>query len=446
MTPLRAAREAAGYRTRPAAVAALLSLAAHRRVTLTATRESLTRMMRGWENGDHEVKEPYLGLLCVLFGRSADELGLSASPTQARSDTGLVYAASLAEALGTLADLAKFDEQQHPGVISGPFSESAVTAACLDWLFGRPQSDLTATSGTVTSRDVAEILATVQIFDGMDRQYGGDHSRSLAVKYLHDTVLPWLRSSYSDRVGADLFHAAAILCELIGYMAYDGGKHSLAQRYFIQSLRLARSAGDTAYGAYVLNTMSHQALYLNRPREALRLAQAARQTYHGEVVPAVRTEAAMLEAQAYAALGERTGSIQALSAAETTFATQSAEGAPPWAAHWSQTLFSTFVGDCWLRLGDAQEARPHLLNAWHGAQEQSRRKVFAAGQLAKVALLERDVDQAAGYALVAAESVDSVRSRRSLQVVSDLYKELSRHTNVPPVRTFANRARHVLGR
>ncbi len=401
-------------------------------------------MMRGWENGEHDVKDPYLTLLCALYRRNADELGLSDAPTQARSDVGLVYAASLSEALSILRNLAVFDSQKHPGVISGPFSEQAANAACLDWLFGYPKWDVTGNKTKVIQADVDEIVATTTMFDNMDRQFGGDHSRGLAVKYLNDNVLPRLHGTYTDAVRIELFHAAAVLCELIGYMGYDGEKHSLAQRYFIQSLRLAKSAGDNGYGAYVLNTMSHQAMYLNRPQEALRLAQAARQTYTNGSVPIVSTEAAMMEAKAFAVLGDKTGCSNAISLAEKAFTRQSDQGAPSWASHWDETLFSAFAGDSWLALGESREAREYLDVAWRGSQGQSRRKVFAAGQLAKVALIDNNIDEAAQYALMATESVDRSRSKRSLQVVSDLRTKLAKHSSSTAVRTFADRANHLL--
>lgn len=444
MTPLRVAREAAGYRSRPAAVADLMRLALHRKVAIVATRESLTRTMRGWENGEHEVKEPYLQLLCELYDKSADQLGLSTAPAQARSDIGLIYSPSLADALQAIGNLATFDLQKHPGVVSGTFSEQAVNAACLDWLVGYPKWDIKSGSGRVNAQDVTEIAATTEMLDGMDRQRGGDHARNLAVTYLRDNVLSRLNGTYDDRTQSDLFRAAAVLCEVIGYMAYDAEKHSLAQRYFTQALRLAKASGDTGYGAYVLNTLSHQAMYLNRPSEALRLAQTAAQAYRDGVVPVVNTESAVLEAKASALLGDRSGCEHALIAAESAFNAQDSAAAPAWAAHWSETLFSAFVGDCWLSLGDTERARPYLLTAWDGSQSQTRRKVFAAGQLAKAALRDHELDEAARFALIAAESTGGLKSRRSRQVVSDLRKALAAHCGSPAVRTFNDRANHLL--
>jgi hypothetical protein len=51
-----------------------------------------------------------------------------------------------------------------------------------------------------------------------------------------------------DGCGA-LFTAAAILTETVSCMAFDDGAHGLSQQLSIQSLALAKHAGDTAVDA-----------------------------------------------------------------------------------------------------------------------------------------------------------------------------------------------------
>jgi hypothetical protein len=50
--------------------------------------------------------------------------------------------------------------------------------------------------------------------------------------------------------GRALYEAAAEQLYLLGWMAFDNGEHSIAQRYLIQSLRLAQAAGNTELGAH----------------------------------------------------------------------------------------------------------------------------------------------------------------------------------------------------
>jgi len=443
MNQLREERERRGL-SRPRAADELESLAHRRQVPVTASRDSLIRYLREWEHGRNTPQMPYRDLLCELYGKTAEELGISTAPPQARSDIGLIYSPSLAETLTTVSGLARLDTQRHPGVLAGRFSEEAVYAACLDWLFGSPRSDHKATTTRVTAQDVDEIAETTVMFDRMERTFGGDQSRDMAVKYLHDHVIPKLSGSYPDKVGRDLFHAAAVLCEVIGYMAYDADRHALAQRYFIQALRFAKEASDPTYGAYVLTTMSHQAMYLGKPREALRLAQAARQSSTGAHVVAVHTEAAMHEARAYAALRDHGGATQALVAAEQSFARQITGVGPNWAAHWGETVFAAFAGACWLDLGHAVHARPHLTLAAQSSEGQARRVVYSAAQLARLSLLEGDVEQATTYALATVDAATGLKSKRSKQVVRDLHLEFKTRSDVLPIQAFLTRAHDLL--
>src|SRR5207248_318424 len=82
-----------------------------------------------------------------------------------------------------------------------------------------------------------------------------------------------------------------------GYMAVDTGQPGLAQRYYIQALRLAQAAGDRGYGGYVLAaSMSHLAAQLGNPREIAQLARAAQEGARGRVTP--RAEAMFHAAKA----------------------------------------------------------------------------------------------------------------------------------------------------
>lgn len=442
MSQLREERERRGW-SRPRAADELEGLAHKRNIPVTATRESIIRYFREWEHGRNMPQVPYRDLLCALYAKTAEELGISTAAAQARTDIGLVYASSLAETLVTVSNLAGFDTQKHPGIISGHFSEEALYAACLDWLFVSPAKDHRATTDRVTARDVAEIVATTVMFDGMDRSFSGGPSRDLAVKYFKDHVVPRLGGTYDASVGRDLYQAASVLCEIIGYMAYDSDRHALAQRYFIQSLRLAKEAESSAYGAYVLSTMSHQAMYLGRPRDALRLAEAARQSYTGTHVAAVQTEAAMCVARAYAALGDESAMTQALLAAEKSLGQQSSESGPAWASHWGETVFAAFAGATWLDLGRPEQARPHLVRAAQDTNGQARRFVYSAAQLAKLSMLEGDAEQAGTYAMAAADTAAGLTSKRSAKAVRDLQQDFQKHAGAQPIQAFLTRVKDL---
>lgn len=441
MTPLRKARDEMGW-TKVKLVTLIENYARAHGIKLNKTRASLMREVSFWESGSRSPQEPILGILCALYGRTAHELGLNPTPDQARSNIGLVYSPALHEAVDTLSKLSTFDITRHTSVINGAYSIDAINAACLDWLY-RPTSN-GERGGRITSADVAEVKAAAQMFDSLDRTVGGETQRLLAVQFVREKLAPKLSRASDDANSRALFTAAATLCEVIGWMAYDSERHSIAQRYFVQALRLSKDADEPTYGAFVLNTMAHQALYLNRPEQALRCALAALGNTHINSAPIVGTEAALLAARAHARMRNEHDGVAELRRAESLFERVTDTNTPKWAAHWSEAVFSTYAGTMWVDLGKPREAYGPLKLAWDAASDQPRRRVYSTGQLAKVAVLNRDIEQAATLGLEAAVSTSRQESKRSLQVIRDLDRQLKPHAKQPKVREFRERARLLL--
>lgn len=162
--------------------------------------------------------------------------------------------------------------------------------------------------------------AVGDLFRTLDHAYGGGHARQALVRYLEHEAEPMLRGSYGEALGRRLFASVADLTRLAGWTSYDIGAHGLAQRYFVQALRLAQAAGDRVYGGYVLVTMSRQAVYLGHGREAVQLARVAQQGV-GTGAPAVVL--ALLhaaEARGHGVLGEARACTTALARAERALA------------------------------------------------------------------------------------------------------------------------------
>jgi tetratricopeptide (TPR) repeat protein len=323
-----------------------------------------------------------------------------------------------------------------------PHGLVVVVVAVIDWLFNDSRYEVS--SGRITETDVAEVRAATQMFDGLDRTVGGEKQRLMAVQFLREKLTPRLSQASNDPQSRALFTAASTLCEVIGWMAYDSEQHSVAQRYFVQALRLAKDADEPAYGAYVLTTMAHQALYLNRPDQALRFAQAARSNMHVSAVPILATEATMLAAQAHARLNDESETRAMVLEGERLFAQVRPDNTPEWASHWTDAVFATFVGSCWVELSRPAEAYEPLKMAWDAAKDQPRRRVYSTGQLARVAALNRDIEQAANLGLAAVDASSKQASQRSLQVIRDVDGQLKRYAKQPNVREFRERARLLL--
>ncbi|MGY0232685.1 helix-turn-helix domain-containing protein [Longispora urticae] len=442
MTRLREHRERLGWTK--ARLAFALERAASDLGTTVAARRSLLRMISHWENGHREPSEPYRILFPVVYGVPPSALDLEAGSGRPGSRLGLGYHASLAATLTVMEELSRYDLLGHTAVVRGRFSPDAQNAAVLDWMFSSPDLDLPRSSHRVTERHVLEVRATTQAFDRLDRQFGGAHSRELAARYLHDAVVPMLRGQCADSVGRDVFGAAAALCELIGWMAYDSGQHSLAQRYFTQGLRMASQAGDVAYGAFILASMGHQALYLGQPAQALRLAQAAYDRSSRTTSAAMATDAAFLAARAYSELGDAPGCTRSLARADNTYQRIRRGEEPDWAAKIDDAVFASHAGTCWTTLGRTTEALPLLHTVWQLSVDQPRRRAYAAVQLATAAHHEGDIERAGTLGIQAVEAISLAASARSQHELRQLLHRLDPQKAHPAIRDLRERARIVL--
>src|SRR5262249_34939314 len=148
------------------------------------------------------------------------------------------------------------------------------------------------------------IRTTVQLFMQMDFQFGGGHARAALVQYFANDVCPLLDGVFTEPVGRQLFAAASQVAELLGWTAYDLGRHGLAQRYFIQGLRLAQAAGDRMMGGRLLASMSHQANYLGNHAQAVQLARAAQEGSRGAATATTMAMFLAMEARGHAGNGD----------------------------------------------------------------------------------------------------------------------------------------------
>jgi hypothetical protein len=360
-----------------------------------------------------------------------EELGLSTVENIA-ADLGLTYAKDLSQATQTVTDLARQDLAGHPDIVKGPYSSAGLYALCLDWLFSDTRDELPTGSAASVAVRADELRTMTETFDSLDRRFGGEHHRQTAVRYLHEIVAPQLTQLREGPAAREYLRQVAVLCELIGWMAYDNARHSAAQRYFSQAVRFAHAAGDEAYASYAVASMADQALFLGQPQETLRLAQVARSRTAAHLPSISLVEARVFEARAHAVMGDMGGVERALADAERTFDQLAPDAVPEWASNWSPAVLSSHAATCWADVGDTSRAARLLGELWASVQDQPRRRVYCAVQLSKVALVDRDVDQSTHFAELALESMPQTSSRRSWRVLTDQVVALQRSAGAHP--------------
>jgi len=293
----------------------------------------------------------------------------------------------------------------------------------------------------VSAGDVQALRAVCDLFRSLDHAYGGGHARQALVRYLEHETEPMLRGLYGEQLGRRLFAAAADLTRLAGWTSFDIAAHGLAQRYFVQALRLTQAANDRCYGSYVLVTMSRQAVYLGHGREAVQLARVAQQGVGSGAPPAVLALLHAAEARGHAVLGELRACTASLARAERALeAARPGEDVPPWARFFDEAQLADEAAHC------HRDLRQHRTAAQHAERSlqlrgagYARSRLLCRVVLATARLGLGELEQACVLGAEAAAQAAEMRSARAHEYVRDFERRLEPYRDAAPARGYRER-------
>ena len=290
--------------------------------------------------------------------------------------------------------------------------------------------------------DVAAVHAVGDLFRSLDNAYGGGHARQALIRYLESEAEPMLRGRYGEAIGRSLFGAVADLTRLAGWTSYDIGAHGLAQRYFVQSLRLAQAANDRLYGAYILVTMSRQAVYLGHGREAVQLARVAQQGIGTAAPTAVQALMHAAEARGHGLIGDARSCTTSLVRAERALQTaRPGDDLPGWARFFDEAQLADEFGHCYR---DLQQWRPCAQHAERSlrlrASGYARSRVFCRTVLATARLGLGEVDEACAAATEALRGATEMRSLRAVEYLREFSRRLGPYRGTAAVRAYEEAA------
>ncbi|MGW4907566.1 regulator [Streptomyces sp. NPDC004270] len=438
-------------------------------------KTSVTRWLRG-----QQPRGTTPALIAEVFTRrlgrrlTAQDLGLDAcAPVYA----GLEFAATPEEAVDIVSGLWRKDSGSHAELRKIAFTPAGLVVPSRDWLIGRAD-DRVARGETappaaarvpaqirpaaakqpappgrsrgqaergpgqrVTGGDIAALRSVGELFRTLDDTYGGGHARQALVRYLEHECEPMLRGTYGEQTGRKLFAAAADLTRLAGWTSYDIAAHGLAQRYFVQSLRLAQAAGDRSYGSYVLVTMSRQAVYLGHGREAVQLARVAQQGVGTNAPPVVQALLHAAEARAHGVLGEVRACTGALVRAERALeAARPGDEVPHWARFFDEAQLADEFGHCHRDLQQFRASAQHAERSLQlRAPSYARSRLFCRVVLATARLGLGELDQACALGAEAAGAASEMRSVRAIEYVKDFERRLEPYKDAAPARAYRDK-------
>ncbi|MFJ6212161.1 Tat pathway signal protein [Streptomyces sp. NPDC092296] len=278
--------------------------------------------------------------------------------------------------------------------------------------------------------DLEAVRDMVSVFSRVDQRRGGGHVRTAVVQYLTSDVAGYLRGSFpDDRVRREMFSTASELSYLAGWMAFDNGEHSVAQHYFTAAVKLAAEADDPPMAGHVLRAMSHQALDLGHPRQALDLAAASvegrRYTLAG---PRERALLGVVHARALAATGQKHAAGAALLRAEKDLsAAEPGSDEPPRVFFFGEASLAHETA-CTLRdTGDLSAAAREFRRSvrTRKAAAFTRTHAVTLGYLGNVQARQGNVEEACATWSRALDMMDGIHSDRTRQTVVDMRSVLS---------------------
>ncbi|MFF3075422.1 sporulation protein [Kitasatospora sp. NPDC057936] len=329
------------------------------------------------------------------------------------------------------------------------FAVASFTTPVTRWLVS-PADDTSSHrgSGRVGTADLSELRDAADDARRWDSKYGGGNWKANSVTAcLQERAVPLLNGSFSDEVGRELFSVTAELSRLAGWTAFDVGQHDVAQRHFIQALRLARAGGDVQLGCYVLTTMAMQTLLRGFANEAIDMTQGAFERAKGHAAPRVLAFTKLIEARAHARDNNARAASAALAASEGLLS-QTCDSAdePAWIDFYHHARLSADAAEVFRDL-----RRPKEALTWNAQAAAMPTGVFTRSVGMRLAIVgtahlqSNNLDQGLALGNQAVGILARVQSSRALDYVREFNAALTPWRREAAVREFLHRTRHELG-
>ena len=375
------------------------------------------------------------------------------SPVEDDRYDGLRSAGTLDATIRTIVELSGRDMRRRKLLLGSVFAAGAFSEPALLALTVPPAQSIARTGGQrVGMAEVTILIEQVTQLRQLDYRYGSGRLRAQVVSLLHREANQLLHGTYTAKIGKALLTGVAQATKLAGFTASDVGRHSLAQRYYIQALDLAMVAGDRLYAANVLGLMSRMTLQIGQNtltehdrirhgRQAVALTRSGLAVSQGTATPALAAELYAMEARGFALVGDAREAHRAVLAAQRAYESLRPDGEPPWQGIYTEAAFSADLGKCLRDLGEAEQAIKLTTAALQDYEPwRVRPRCFAQIDLAGAHLLGNDPEQAAALgrdALRTAADVSSTRTHDRLRTLQRQVRSL--RTRSPHLRELDER-------
>jgi hypothetical protein len=308
-------------------------------------RVSLIRMIKDWEAGRHQPKDPYRVLYCRVFG--IDEAELFADKEEPR-DPRPVEALSVRIPTLPLPAVAP-DADLLERITRAVRQPARVDAGTVRWL----------ETCLAEHRKVEDTIGARPLLGIVCQQLG------VVVELARHA-----RGSLADSV----VELAAQYAQFVAWMFLDVDDQAAALAWYDRAHDWALEIGDVNMATTTLSMKAHQAWSAGNARRCVRLADAARR-HDGRVAPGVRGMAAQMAARGHALTGDVRPARTLLDEAEALIgeAADHADDEPAWMYFYDETWFRLQRGMIELHLGNWSRAIDLLTDGLSGLPDTYKR-------------------------------------------------------------------------
>lgn len=404
-----------------------------------------------WLDGQ-QPRSPVPELIALVLserlGRLVSPADLGMRPSGEVIDLGLELPLTWRAGVANLTGLWKADMDRRQFLTGSSFAVSVYASAGVR-LLTLPAVDSPVKaigSRRIGNGDIISLREIARTYRQLDNRLGGGHLRSAVVQLLDGQVTPLLRSAtFSEATGRQLASVASELSQMVGWMAFDAEAHSLAQRYLVQALGLARLAEDNALAAEILAAMSQQAVYVARADQAIDLARAACAMATRAGSPLLVTECHVAEAHGHAARNDARSCSQALTAAEHSFAmARDNQNSPEWLIYFDEAYLSARIAHCFRDLGQGKHAAEYARRSLDMNGDFVRGRAFNLALLGAALTQQGDSEEAIAVGLKAAEIAMNLQSQRSVRYIVDLQRRLTSIAAPPSIAQLTQQTRALV--
>ncbi|RSS79663.1 tetratricopeptide repeat protein [Streptomyces sp. WAC06614] len=310
-------------------------------------------------------------------------------------------------------------------------------AATLTFSLLGDQRRIPARAGENEAAAVEDAVRRIRL---LDDRHGADALYRTAAEPLR-AAYALLDAGATRQSTEDRLHAGAgELALSVGWLAHDSGRFGDARSHYAEALATARVSGDAGLEAHAFCNTAFLARDCDRPREAVRAAQAGQRAAKGLGSARLLSLLCLREAGGWAGLADRSSCEEALGRAHRHFARGASAADPEWMTFFGEAELESLEAGCWALLGAHGKAARHArraadLQEAHFARNVALYTAELAGHLARAGAPE----EAAGAGGRVLDLLAEVQSTRVRSMLADTARTLVPHQRSPRVSTFLDR-------